>query len=74
MSSQPEDPCAFMKKWRTSFYGLCRLEGGLRIRSYICDALNQEEAREAGLKCARLELFGIRELEEPVVEEGEAGS
>lgn len=68
MESYSEEPAALMKKWKTSFYGVCRFEGCLRIRNYVCNALTEEDARQAGLRRARLELFGVRVLEEPAEE------
>jgi hypothetical protein len=68
MESYSEKPIVLMKRWSTSFYGLCRFEGCLRIRNYVCDALTLEDARQAGLRRARLELFGVRVLEDPVEE------
>jgi len=68
-----EPPVIPMKRWRTSFYGVCRFEGCLRIRNYVCDALTSEDARQAGLRCARMELYGVRVLEDPA-EETEAAS
>jgi len=68
MESYSKEPVVLMKRWRTSFYGLCRFEGCLRIGNYVCDALTEEDARQAGLRRARLELFGVRMLEDPAEE------
>jgi len=68
MESYSEERAVLMKRWRTSFYGVCRFEGCLRIRNYVCNALTQEDARQVGLGRARLELFGVRVLEDPVEE------
>ena len=73
MESYSEEPVVLMKRWRTSFYGVCRFEGCLRIRNYVCTAMTEEDARQAGLRRARLELFGVRVLEHPC-EETEATS
>jgi len=68
MESYSEEPVVLMKRWRTSFYGVCRFQGCLRIRNYVCNALTLENARQAGLRQAQLELFGVRVLEEPAEE------
>jgi hypothetical protein len=68
MESYPEESIAVVKRWRTSFYGVCRFEGRLRIRNYVCEAFTGEDARQIGLRRARLELFGVRVLEDPAEE------
>ena len=73
MESYSEERAVLMKRWRTSFYGVCRFEGCLRIRNYVCNALTPEDARQGGLRRAQLELFGVRVLEDPA-EETEAAS
>jgi hypothetical protein len=67
-SYSEEPPVVLIKRWRTSFYGVCRFEGCLRIRNYVCNALTQDDARQVGLRRAQLELFGVRVLEDPAEE------